>query len=169
MYCHLRMMFFALLIGFAVTHANAQQQVDRMQLVDISALRLENVVLNDAKAQIISTSQGTAIKLDFGHRQSWPHIMFKTGQAFEQESWVGWEALAITVTNPMSTPVRVGIRLDSRFPGMTKQIQESGPAMLDPGQTTRVSFQLRKPIFEHMRGQPTDRMLDRKGGEWVRW
>lgn len=74
---------------------------------------IPRLVLNDATLTVVGTDEGSALRIAYGHDQTWPNVRFVMADLKCPTDWSQSLYLAVTMTNPAEEPLRVGLRVDS--------------------------------------------------------
>ena len=122
---------------------------------------LKQAKTRDAKASVIASAAGPALRIAFGHTEQWPGVVFAPPSGAWDLS--GYDRLAVEVHNEGTATTRIGLRVDD-----TGSVGRSSGALqrfadVAPGKTETLGVTIAprtgkdgKPLFFGMRGTPLD-------------
>lgn len=143
----LRILFSLCALALGASFSFGQTQ----PLCSIDPGLLNRVELVSAKADVVNTPNGKALKVIFKQGAQYPHVMFSPAKAGFSQDWSAFRCLGVTVENPGSELVHLSIRIDSAG---TAAAGRQGGADLLPGERKRLVFPLGGEPIIGMRGQP---------------
>ncbi|MCK5802050.1 MAG: hypothetical protein KAI66_04420, partial [Lentisphaeria bacterium] len=142
-----------------------QAQLERVPLLEPAKCVAAKLELLDAR---ISTVDG-ALDVRFGHDDPWPHAKFDAGKAYALSDWSSYQALSLTISNPLDKPVKVNVRIDdSPEANGTVHCRQGGVMLAAGANDVELRFELTTEVIEGMRGQPRRAELDTGEALWIR-
>lgn len=140
-------------------------QVQRVTLLE--PVKCVGTGLDLLDAQVSVTEDG-AVEMHFGHANAWPHVWFALQKTYTIEDWSEYQALSLTVSNPLDKPVNMHVRIDDSPEANGSVHCRQGGVELAAGATAEVRFELNRETIEGMRGQVRQPELDGSGILWIR-
>ncbi|NOY81479.1 MAG: hypothetical protein GXP31_10805 [Kiritimatiellaeota bacterium] len=155
-----RCLVWALTVAWTATSVGATTPAARTLMRISDRVNLSRYALTDCKAAVVQTPTGAALRLRFGHQMKWPNLRFLPDALGYRTDWSGFAFLALLVSNPTDTVVKVNIRIDSEA---VKDRGRQGGVPVAPGQTVRLLMPIVDPqAIVGMRGQPPLPMFNRE-------